>query len=151
MGFRLYVPVEDTPTAEILSINNVDAMINTAICSSTVTKYTCLRPSQQGLVPCLASDARDADKCVGIAIEDAVLDVDTNTYSVRYMLQGIVESSLFNFTPGQSIWVGYNGSMTAQSPMTTSQAAFMQRIGKALSSKVVQVSIEPAVLKNEEI
>jgi hypothetical protein len=58
-----------------------------------------------------------------------------------------MESTSFAYTPGDVLYVGPSGTLTAVDPATDSSAKYIQRIGTALSSTVVQIDIGQASVK----
>lgn len=141
VGFKLTTAdvSAETPAAAPSSELAVEATAAEAI-----AKYSAVYLDAAGqLHACGSSTVSNADKCIGVA-----LSAGTAGSVVRYALSGVVtDASLTTLTPGGALYVGPTGAMTQTSPAATAAAAYIQRIGAALSSGAFVVSISPAVIK----
>ena len=146
IGFKLIVN-KAAASNNLVEIEQINAVSNTAVCAAGVTKFKCLKPTNNGLAVCTSADAGSADMCVGVSIEDAMYDETKELYTIRYMIQGVIQSNDFDFVPGQSIWMDVDGTLTSVNPRNIDSAAYVQRIGRAISQTAVQISVEPAYVK----
>lgn len=142
MGFRLEISSATASNANVTNVVNVNAMTNTMAAASTVTQYSCVLAGNGGLAVCTSGDANNVNKCVGIAINGGAAGSD-----ITYLIQGIIENNAFQFTPGAPVFIGSDGGMTQLDPSGDSNAAFIQRVGTALTASIVQVAIEQGVVK----
>lgn len=147
IGFKITMIADEAEASPTVITNAIDAVVRTAYCDGSISAFTCVRPTANGLVACGSGDVANADTCVGLAIEDSIIDPDTMVHKVRYVLSGVIESDTFNYTPGQPLWLGTDGKLTTQRPMTNSSARFSQRIGVAVAGNAIQVVMEPAYIK----
>jgi len=144
IGFRLEVVNAATATAQEQVGTGVNSVINTAVTAGSLAQYTCVKVNASGkLEACQASSTASCNACVGVLL-DAATGADAE---VRYMLQGVIISSAFQFTPGAALYIGANGAITAADPSADASSAFIQRIGTVLASNIIQIGIQPGVLK----
>ena len=100
------------------------------------------------LVKCCANDSSAAGTCVGLALNAA-----TAGATVNYIQSGIADSGRLDLTPGIPVYINADGSLiqiATDAEVTTffsGAAVFLQKVGIAVTNNLVQVGIEPAVLK----
>lgn len=142
VGFKLEVVDASETTPEVMDVVSVNAIINTMLAGATIAKYDCLRSVDGRLGICNSGHADMVNQCIGIAIDNGNSGQD-----VRYLIQGIIENTGFSFTPGAPIYISPYGTMTQTDPSTDSGAAYIQRIGVALTSSIVQIDISTGIIK----
>lgn len=141
VGFRCE-PVEAAPTADKDRVVQLQQVVYTAKAGASLAAYTCVMATSDGLVPCKASDVTACGKCIGIT-----LGACNTGDMVDYISQGVMQSTSFHFTAGASVYVGADGRLVQTDPLNADGYAFVQRVGTALGSALVQVDIETGTLK----
>lgn len=100
---------------------------------------------------CAANDDKLAGLCVGIAMTSST----AAGTPVTYVISGVTRAaSAEDLIPGKPVYIAPDGtlkSLVSEADVETfyGSAMFLQRVGTAVSENMVQVSIEPAVLKGE--
>lgn len=141
VGFRCE-PVETNTTADKERVVQLQQVVYAAKAGAGMAAYTCVMATSTGLMPCKASIAENCGKCVGIT-----LSACTAGAMVDYISQGVIQSTSFNMSAGSSVYVAADGGLTQLDPLNTSGYKFVQRVGTALGSALVQVAIETGTLK----
>lgn len=118
-----------------------DASLHTGIASAPVSALQVLKYAS-GTEMAVASNTVAADRnlIAGISIMSAAGGAPVTIKS-----SGIIEDPSFNFTPGLPIFLGAAGALT-QAPPTSPSAAFIIRLGSAVSAAVMSVQIDQPVL-----
>lgn len=142
IGFRLDVISAATVTTTTDLTKQIQQVVQTGVAKSSIVAYSCLKAVSGGVDVCQASKAADCNQCIGVALTSA--NIGEN---VSYIMQGVVQGADFGFTAGRAVYVGAGGNLTQTGPGSDPDSKFIQRIGTALSSGVVQVNIETATLK----
>lgn len=141
-GFKLSVVDVQSTTDEDLQLERTMAVTGSQIAGYSVSKYDIVYVSGGRLQKCMSSDINSGNLCIGVALAGASVDDD-----VEYIITGIIQDPAFNFAPGEPVYVGVDGRMTQSDPSLT--AAYVQKIGTALTSAAVQINIEPAVIMGD--
>lgn len=142
VGFRLEVAQAALSTASVTNVTNVNAMINTMTAGATISHYDCVKAVEGELKLCTSAVASDVNNCIGVAIDSGMQGM-----AIRYLIQGIIENNEFSFTAGAPIFISPSGTLTQVNPATDSGAAYIRRIGTALTPSIVQISLEPGIIK----
>ena len=100
---------------------------------------------------CDATNMATAGLCVGIAL------TSSSAYgsSVTYVISGVTRADVTaDLIPGTPVYIAANGHLVGLASEADVEdfytvAGFLQRVGTAVSNNMVQVQIEPAVLRGE--
>ena len=93
---------------------------------------------------CQYADIENVDhsgKIIGVTISSAI-----QGYPVTINKSGVVVENSWNWVPGGDIWLGANALPVQDVPIN---AAFLQRIGYAVSTNSMRVSIDDSVILGE--
>ena len=142
IGFKLdnISAVEVNPTASY--VQQMQQVVQTSVAVEAIEAFTCIKSVSGGVSVCKASSVEDCNQCIGIALTSANIEG-----SISYIVQGAMQSASFRFTAGSPIYIGPDGTLTQAGPGGNEASRYIQRVGTALSSSVVQVNIETATLK----
>ena len=104
------------------------------------------------LAICSANNQATAGLCVGIALTDG----SSVGATVTYVISGVVATASSNVAliPGAPVYISTDGklvSLLTEESVNTfyENAAYLQRVGTAVSTDQVQVHVESAILKGE--
>jgi len=99
------------------------------------------------LAVCEADDLSCAGLCVGVAFSSGGVGSD-----ITYVISGVTTVPANNLIPGSPVYINTDGSLiclSTESDVETfyNGAEFLQRVGTAVTSNLVQVHIESAITK----
>ena len=144
IGFRLEVAHSAVETASVTDVTNVNAVINSMAAGATIGRFKCIKAVNGMLEVCTSSSAENVNQCIGISIDEGI-----QGDAVRYLIQGVIESEDFAFTAGAPIFIGPTGNITEVNPANDDNAAYIRRIGTALTPSIVQIVLEPGIIKEQ--
>lgn len=129
------VPVIAMP----VGVNDISSSVTHNTMSGTASASIVLGQAVEGdslgkFTPCITSSA-----CVGISTQSG-----TAGQPVSVLTQGVMDNAGFNFVPEQDIYVGPLGFLTQTVPNVPTMT-FSQKIGIAITSTKILVSIEPPI------
>ena len=140
VGFKLdIVKSESGDDEEEPPVDTTNAITGTLASGYTASKYDLVYVVDGKLALCRSNNVASANSCVGMALANA-----STGDSLEYIITGIVQDPSFAFTPGQPVYVGLDGKMTQADLSQT--AAYVQKVGMALTAVAVQVRLETAVI-----
>lgn len=142
VGFILRVAAA-TPTPVPGDIVSMSAVTGTFTAGYGATQYDLLMSSGTALQLCRSTEVGTLNRCIGIALHTC-----ENGEPLEYVMSGIIQDPTFSFTPGDPVYVGTNGRLLQGDPEAPPTATYVQKVGMALTSAAVQISIETAVLKD---
>jgi hypothetical protein len=149
-GFKFNILQTDT-TAATTPSTDLGAAIGTAIAATDVNIGQPVRINSAGqLMVCDAANVSHADTCTGIAVSGGAAGTE-----ITYIISGIASAGRSDLVPGTPVYVGVAGTLaniTSDSGVETffnNHAMFLQRVGTAVSTNLVQVNVSPAVIKDE--
>lgn len=143
LGYRLELVGINEPAQGVTVVEGTGMVAHSGTAASAIAKYTALRATSAGLVPCSASVAGNANECIGISLEA----VDSGE-TLDYVSCGVVQDPGLGFDAGSAIYIGTGGQLTAVDPSENDGVVFMQRVGTALPGGMM-VNIETAVAKEQ--
>lgn len=146
VGFKLDIAHSNT-TAATTPSGDTGVISGELIAAQSIAAGQAVFINTNGqLAVCSASNSNHAGLCVGIALNGG-----SAGSTITYIISGITSGG-YGMTPGSPVYIGADGTLV--SLMTESDieafynsAAFLQRVGTAVTSNLVQVNIEPAVTK----
>lgn len=148
VGFKLAVVDAETSGTEF-HIEEGSMIYSTIQAGGPINVGDAVRIDSNGhLTKCCANSSSAAGTCVGIALNTA-----TAGAMVNYIQSGIADSGRLDLTPGTPVYINTDGSLiqiATDAEATTflnGSAVFLQKVGIAVTTNLVQVGIEPAVLK----
>lgn len=135
MSGLVQVPVIAMP----VGVNDISSSVTnntmSGIAASSIIMGQALEGDSLGkFMPCVASNT-----CVGIATQSA-----TPGQPIAVLTQGVLENAGFNFIPEGDIYIGPSGFLTQNVPNLPTMT-FSQKIGIAITSTKILVSIEPPI------
>ena len=153
VGFKLNVA--QAPSASATEPSGSDGMVIQVLPAAgaiSAGQPVYINASGQ-LAVCHATDLAHAGLCVGIALNAS----SAAGTEVTYVISGVTLAALAsgtNLIPGTPVYIDTDGtliSLTSQAEVDAfyERAVFLQRVGTAVSNNLVQVHIEPAILKGE--
>jgi len=98
--------------------------------------------SNGALVACSSAYAANVSTCIGITKEAYSAGVQ-----VEYVISGAIEIPNSSYDTGSKVYISSSGDLTTNNPAEDASAMFIQSVGVALSSSLVQVNIGQGVLK----
>lgn len=116
--------------------SQVSAVTFQAVSGYSGFKYDVVYMLGSSLMPCESSNMGTKGKVAGIALSD-FNEGDT----VTVMQLGTVKDDALLLAQGAPVYVGTNGKLTQDA--SASDMVYVQRIGQALTSTMVQINIEP--------
>jgi hypothetical protein len=143
-GFKLLlVSVDESATRALPStpIEPTTAVTNSLISAYNASMYDLVYVNNGKLHRCASNTDSSSDMCVGIALSSCYAGE-----SLEYMVTGIIQDPSFNFSPGESVYVGTDGGLTQYVDYNT--MSYIQKVGIALTSTAVQISINPAIVND---
>lgn len=143
-GFKLSLVKASAPrdTTNRAPIEATTAIVNTMESGYSASIYDLLYVNNGKLYKCSSDVLASGNMCIGIALSSCT----TGEY-LDYMITGIIQDPSFNFIPGSAVYVGLNGKLTQSTGSATMK--YIQKVGMALTSSVVQVNIDPAIIIGE--
>lgn len=140
LTYRPITGLVQPPVAVLpMGVNDLSSSVKNStmngIATSSITMGQALRGDSLGkFIPCVASNT-----CVGIATQSA-----TPGQPIAVLTQGVLENAGFNFIPEGDIYIGPSGFLTQNVPNLPAMT-FSQKIGIAITSTKILVSIEPPI------
>lgn len=131
----IQVPVMVMP----VGVNDISSSVTNNTMSGIAASSVILGQAVEGdslgkFTPCVTSSS-----CVGISTQSA-----TAGQPISVLTQGVMDNAGFNFIPEQDIYVGPLGFLTQTVPNLPTMT-FSQKIGIAITSTKILVSIEPPI------
>lgn len=139
-GFKFdIVKSESGDEEEAPPVDTTNAITGTLTSGYTASKYDLVYVVDGRLALCRSNNVASANSCVGMALANA-----STGDSLEYIITGIVQDPSFSFTPGHPVYVGLDGKLTQADLSQT--AAYVQKVGMALTAVAVQIRLETAVI-----
>lgn len=145
LGFLLNTVEASESDAVKTNVTSIKAVTNKLTAYENINQYDLVKITNNGLMRCQSDAILDCNTCVGIALESG-----TSGNDIEYLITGVIQDTTFTLAAGGAVYIGTNSRMTQTDPSTDSTALFIQRIGTALTTAAVQISIEPGILKTTE-
>lgn len=138
-GFKFDIVKAESGDEEAPPVDTTNAITGTLTSGYTASKYDLVYVVDGKLTLCRSNNVASANSCVGMALANA-----STGDSLEYIITGIVQDPSFSFTPGQPVYVGLDGKLTQADLSQT--AAYVQKVGMALTAVAVQIRLETAVI-----
>lgn len=141
VGFRLALVSSSNKEQSAIynPITPTTALVNSLTAGYAANIYDLLYVSDGKLYKCSSSLESSGDRCIGIALSDCSLGDNLD-----YMIAGIIQDPSFNFIPGSPVYVGTDGRLTQEAREDI--MTYIQKVGVALTSTVVQINIDSAIM-----
>lgn len=148
VGFKLAVAESNSSSAITPDPEAIGMVTGTLPAAQAISAGQAVYINADGkLAVCVANNQGLAGACVGIAMNGG----STGT-EITYVISGILSGGS-GFVPGTPVYINTDGSLinlTSDAALETflaGTAMYIQRVGTAVTTNLVQVAIEPAITK----
>ena len=140
LGFRLRVIAQST-VAGVTPSGGTAGMYGKSIAGASISAGTLVKMDTQGrLMPCSNTSVDDADTCLGVTVDGALEGGE-----ISYMYVGVYDATgVGGLYAGCPVYVGQGGAIASTRPLG---AAFIQRVGTALSASQIQIALGTAIIQ----